>query len=344
MPKISDLDLQHVLEGVGEKAWDTLLKKRIFVTGGTGFIGCWLLESLLYASDTLSLGVEVTVLTRNPARFMDKVPHIANRPEIELLHDNIREFRFPKREHQIIIHAAAEAETRLNKGVARRIFDTIVHGTQRIVSFAEVCDCENLLFLSSGAVYGKQPFDLGHVKEDYNGTPGDLEPESGYGIAKRSGEWIVAEWAKRTGKQAKIARPFCFIGPYVPLSSHYTIGSFIGNAICGFPITIHGSGATTRSYLYASDMAIWLWSILLRGENCRPYNVGSSFALTLREIAEIVTQKSPGRVIIENNGTRETRYVPCTERIRTELGVNESYTFTDCVRMTAEWFGVNDYE
>src|SRR5207248_1604038 len=66
-----------------DPVWQSLRGARLFITGGTGFIGCWMLETLCRANDTLDLGVRATVLSRNPAGFAKKAPHLANHPALQ---------------------------------------------------------------------------------------------------------------------------------------------------------------------------------------------------------------------------------------------------------------------
>lgn len=318
-------DLDHILAHTGD-LWDDLRGRRIFMTGGTGFVGCWLLESLLWGNDKLNLDVTVEVLTRDAAAFHAKTPHLARHPAVTLHIGDVRDFAYPNGNFDYIIHAATTSAYIVNP---LEMLDTIVDGTRRVLDLARQSGAKRLLFTSSGAVYGRQPPALSHVSEEYHGAPDSLNAGSAYAQGKRLAEFLCAAYHREFGVKAIIARGFAFVGPYLPEDAHFAVGNFLRDARRGGPVVVKGDGTAYRSYLYAADLAIWLWTILLRGTPGRAYNVGSEDAISMAELAQAVAASvQPALPVhIERQaapGVAPHYYVPSTLRARRELGLQQT--------------------
>jgi dTDP-glucose 4,6-dehydratase len=220
------------------------------------------------------------------------------------------------------------------------MLDTIIRGTQRTLDFAVAAGAKRLLFVSSGAVYGKQPPAMTHIPENYAGAPDPMDPNSAYGEGKRVGELLCAIAHKEHGLQTTIARCFAFVGPGLPLDAHFAIGNFIRDAMKGEPIRVK-DGTPYRSYLYAADLAIWLWTILFKGEVCHPYNVGSDQEITIAQIADTVASVLGGSVqpstSTPNFNSSPSCYVPDLKNAHA-LGLEVRTPLTDAIRKTAHWY------
>ena len=335
MPNPLTDDLDHVLSNTTE-VWKHLRRANLFITGGTGFVGSWLLETFAWACDTLRLDATATVLTRSPAAFRAKAPHLANHPAIRLHNGDIRSFEFPAGSFTHVIHAAGATPQSCVDHPAEAM-KTTTDGTTRVLKFAVAAGVRRFLLTSSGAVYGAQPQDLARIPEVW-GEPGTSATV--YGESKRMAEVLCTIYAQTYGLQCLLARCFDFVGPYLPLNNHFAIGSFIDDHMHGRPIQVDGDGASYRSYMYAADLAVWLWTILAKGKSLRPYNVGSEFEISTAETAEAVASElqSPHLVRIFGRpapGAGAERYVPSTARARNELQLRESVPLQEAIRRTA---------
>ena len=335
-PLASDLD--HIIEHT-QGLWDELCDQRLLITGGTGFFGCWLMESFLWANDRLNLNAQATVLTRSSSAFQKKAPHLAGHKAVTLIEGDVRTFDFPMGMFPYIIHAATESSARLNDKNPLLMFDTIVEGTRHTLDFAKICGAKKFLLTSSGAVYGKQPPELTHIPEDYSGAPDPVDPKSAYGQGKRMAEHLCTLYAHQSDIEMKIARCFAFVGPYLPLDIHFAIGNFIRDGLNGGPIIVKGDGTPRRSYLYAADLAVWLWTILFKGQSCHPYNVGSGESLSIKEVAESVARCFSPQPQMEIRGKADPQkaieqYVPNIHRARTELGLDKWISLEDGISRT----------
>jgi dTDP-glucose 4,6-dehydratase len=338
-------DLDHVLAYTRE-LWEEARGRRVFLTGGTGFFGPWLVETFAHANARLELAAELVVLTRTPDGTLSRLPHYRELPGVTLWPGDVRDFSQPSGGFDLVVHGATESSQQGHAGDHRHMFETIVDGTRATLGLAGAAGARRYLLLSSGAVYGRQPPELGHVSEEHLGAPDPMDARSAYGEGKRAAEVLAAIEGERVGLSVRVARCFAFVGPHLPLDIHFAIGNFIRDAMRGGAITVSGDGTAVRSYLYMADLAIWLWTLALSPSAGGAFNVGSEQAISILDTARAVAAVCAPGVAVEVAGARQPgapahRYVPSTARARKLLRVGQTVGLEEAIRRTAEWYSAS---
>ena len=339
LPPLAEEDVRHAASLVEAPLWASLRGQRIFLTGGTGFVGKWLLATLIEADRALDLDCEVVVLSRDPFTFELQVPELATARGVRLVAGDVRNFTFLEGRFDRIIHAATDV---VAHSTPLQTFDTCVAGTRHVLEFAAKAGTRDFLLISSGAIYGRQPPELVGLSEDHFGAPDVGVPSTAYGQGKRVAEWLANAFAAEHVLRVITARLFAFVGPYLALDKQFAIGNFLRDALAGEPVVVQGDGTPCRSYLYAADMAGWLWNILFRGTAGAAYNVGDGQALSIVALARRIAAVtgSAGGVSVRGTptiGKLPERYVPNVSRAHGELGLHRIITLDDSLRRTAQW-------
>ena len=299
------------------------------------------MESLLWADRRLALGLRLLVLTRDPGRLLAELPHLAGKDAVRFLIGDVRDFSFPDEKFAYVIHmATTSAEATFGGEKPLEKFTTSALGTQRVLEFAARCGTEKFLLTSSDNAYGPAAGKVAAIAEDHPGAPDIENPvASALGEGKRAAELLTRIYAQNHGFEAKICRCFAFLGPYLQTDLHYAAGNFIRDAVAGGPIRVRGDGTPRRSFLYPTDLIVWLLTLLLRGESERLYNIGSDEAVSIGVLAEKIARLSGGDVIVEGAPTRlatssPDSYVPSIARIINELGVRREVSLDAAIAKT----------
>jgi nucleoside-diphosphate-sugar epimerase len=333
-------DLDHILAHTGD-IWRELAGRNLFITGGTGFFGIWLLEAIAAANDILKVGIGATVLSRDPKRFLARMPKLAGHGGFEWLAGHPASFDFPNRRYDGILHLATATSAHLGQTDPRAMLQTKLASICRVLDFARHSGARRMLVTSSGAIYGPQPSHLSRIPETYAGAPDPMKPASAYGQGKRLVEQMCAI---TPDVDCVIARCFSFIGHHLPLDARYAAGNFLRDSVAGGPIVIHGDGRSVRSYLHAADLTVWLLTLMLQGKPGRAYNVGGDESVTVLELARRIAAMAPRPVDVlvkgaqvDSNEKPPNTYVPDIERARSELGLDVWIDLTEALTRTMEW-------
>ena len=310
---ICEEDLEFILSEL-KTSIIKLKNSKILITGGTGFFGKSILSALLYLNLSLNLNIRIFVLSRNPKKFKKKFPEVNKYKELFFIEGNVINFSTVENGFTHIIHGATEASVEAHQKISD-LSEVIIDGTRNILNFANKKKINDILYISSGSIYGKQSTkNFIKVKENSGFFLNSSNLNDTSGIFKKSAELLCNYWASSASEnRIKIARCFSFVGPWLPIDSHFAIGNFIKSTIINADIVINSDGSSLRSYLYTSDLVIWLLKILLFEKKKLTINVGSDQEYSLYDIAFLL-KKLTGKnikILVKNNPEfLSTAYIP----------------------------------
>jgi dTDP-glucose 4,6-dehydratase len=287
------------------------------------------------------LNATITTLTRNPEAFLLEYPFYKEHTNtVHFVKGDILTYDFNLEEKfQFIIHAATSSDEKTNLSDPIKLADSIIEGTKNVLNFAKTNPIISFLNVSSGAIYGDQPSQVLKIKETDCFSLDLYNPKSSYFESKRASEMYASLFYSKYNLPIKTARCFAFVGPYSPLNKHFAIGNFINDVIKEQDIIIRSSGLSVRSYMYMSDLVIWLFTILIKGNNNTPYNVGSDISVKIKELAEMISENTNSKVIIEDTNIKNPAsiYVPCIEN-SSSLGLSIIVSLTESIDKTLKFY------
>ena len=323
-------DLEHIL-GLAAPDFAELGGAKLFITGGTGFFGKWLLAALACADEKLDLGLEVTVLSREPDKFLRDNPRVGEVSAFRFERGDVTDFSLINPAFDFILHIATDTTDFKDEAAEARRSRAIVEGTQHVLDLARASGARRVLNVSSGAIYGAKVGQLTGAREDDAGTETPITP---YARAKWEAEQLCAE----SGLDFVTARAFAFLGPHLPLDAHFAAGNFMRDARRGGPILVRGDGTALRSYLYPADLTVWLLRVLVRGRSGRAYNVGSDEMVSTAQLARIIAEAltpAPEVTIqsVQAHGPQNI-YLPNIARAKGELGLTVAVPLREAIART----------
>ena len=333
-------DLEEIIQKSATDL-EELVNKPLVITGASGFVGTWLTLSWVAARKKLSGRGQLLITSRNPQSLIPLTKVIDPRSPIMALDSDIRNLLIPNDfRNGNLIHAATPASAALNASDPEAMLKVIIEGQERVL--AEAVRMNNkVLFLSSGAVYGRQPLDVERLSETWEGAPPISDSNSAYHEGKRVAELMGNIASDKQGLHFVSARLFAFLAPFLPLGTHFAAGNFIRDAINSDEIEIMSGGGSVRSYLYATDLCSQLWALLVRGTNATAYNVGSNIEVTIRELANAIVENinKSASVVVRgtDNSMNVTRYVPSVEKMEQEIEKSQTVFLNEALKRTSGW-------
>ncbi|KAK1756072.1 hypothetical protein QBC47DRAFT_359794 [Echria macrotheca] len=315
--------------------------KNIMITGGAGFIACWLVRHLV-----LTYPGAYNIIS------FDKLDYCSSLNNTRVLNDK-RNFTFYQGDitnpsevvdclerHNVdtIFHFAAQSHVDLSFGNSYGFTHTNVYGTHVLLESAKKVGIKRFIHISTDEVYGE-------VKDDDDDLleTSILAPTNPYAASKAAAEMLVHSYQKSFKLPAIIVRSNNVYGP------HQYPEKIIPKFTCllnrGQPMVLHGDGSPTRRYLYAGDAADAFDTILHKGQLGQIYNVGSqdevsNLALCSKLLAELgIPEADLARWVryTHDRPFNDHRYAVDGTKLR-RLGWEQRTSFEDGLRATVQWY------
>ena len=304
--------------------------KSLLIVGGTGFFGKSILK---YLSINKSLNININkifILSRGKLKLAIYNKKLKKKFKIIKININILKIKKLPRVDYVIYAAILKNYKNDNKAV------------NKYLDLAKKYHLKSkILYISSGAIYGKQSASIKGFQENYLKFNNKVSFKRGYKTEysniKIKNEKSFQKFGK-IGAKVSIARCFSFVGEFLPRNSQYVVGNFIKNILNNQNLNIKADYQIIRSYMHEEDLVRWLLKILnSSNKNCPIYNVGSDNVISIYRLATLLAKKYNLKIDFDNIKISEKifdKYVPNIKKAKKKLNLINSYTSVDAITKT----------
>ncbi|MGH9638613.1 MAG: NAD-dependent epimerase/dehydratase family protein [Bryobacteraceae bacterium] len=284
----------------------------LLVTGGSGFLCSYLLETAAYLNDHfLAEPCRVISIDNLRSGLAQRTAHLAERPEFRFVQHDVSQPLALGEPVDWIVHGAGIGSPTFYRRYPLETIDVNASGTRHMLDLARQTNARSLLYISTSEIYGDP--DAAHIptREDYRGNVSCTGPRACYDESKRMAETLCWVYHELHRVPVKAIRPFNVYGPGQRLDDKRIIPDLVSAALERRAIELFSDGRATRSFCYVSDAIRALWLILLSDANGEAFNVGNDEReIAIGELAELISQVAgPPRLEIRHRISEDKHYL-----------------------------------
>lgn len=354
-------DLAYICENLSEE-FSILSGKKLLITGGAGFLGYYLVQSVLHWNEShpTASPIHVTIYDNYIRGVPDWLTNLSDNPNLVLVkHDITNPLPGDIPDFQFIIHAASIASPTFYRKYPIETMDANVNGLRYLLEYClkqrgKGNPVEGFLFYSTSEIYGDPSPENIPTPETYRGNVSCTGPRACYDESKRYGETLCVNFAHQYGLPIKAARPFNNYGPGLKITDRRVLPDFARDIFDGRDIILLSDGSPTRTFCYIADAIVGYYKILIKGHPGEAYNIGvESPEISMANLAERVVDLArdlfdyTGRVVRQTSSDQDylidnpNRRCPIIAKARQHLGYNPSISVDEGLKRSLIWYSGN---
>ena len=351
-------DLEYICDNL-KKEFSILSGKKLLITGGGGFLGFYLVQSLLHWNRKVAQDQTIKVTVYD--NYIRGLPHWilgleGNKTLTLVKHDITHPLPDAIDDFNYIIHAASISSPFYYRKHPIETMDANVDGLRYLLEYCREQKergrpVNGFLFYSTSEIYGDpSPEDI-PTPETYRGYVSSTGPRACYDESKRYGETLCVNFARIYDLPIKIARPFNNYGPGLMITDRRVIADFARDILAGKDITLLSDGTPRRTFCYVADATIGYYKILVRGRKDETYNIGVQRPeISIADLAERMVKLGrllfgyQGKAIFKVSPDRDylidnpNRRCPMIDKARDELGFNPTISLDEGLMRSLIWY------
>ncbi len=354
-------DLEYISNNLKDE-FACLAGKKILITGGAGFLGYYLVQSILYWNKITNeaKSIQIIIYDNYIRGIPDWLIKLKGNKNLTLVkHDITNPLPQDIDDFHYIIHAASIASPTYYRKYPIETMDANVNGLRFLLEYCRAQKTKNkpvegFLFYSTSEIYGDPSPENIPTPETYRGHVSCTGPRACYDESKRYGETLCVNFAQQYGLPIKVARPFNNYGPGLKITDKRVLPDFARDILAGRDIELLSNGSPTRTFCYIADAIVGYYKILVRGLDGEAYNIGvEKPEISIANLAERVAEQArdlfdyPGKVILQVSADKDylvdnpNRRCPVIDKARVDLDYNPGISLDEGLKRSLIWYYYN---
>lgn len=358
---VINADLDYICDNLANEL-NAIAGKKLLITGGAGFLGYYLVQSVLHWNERVfnDKKIKVTVYDNYIRGVPDWLSNLSGNQYLELFKHDMRN-PLPKDigSYEYIIHAASIASPIYYRKYPIETMDANVNGLRSLLEYSlhqkeKGRPVEGFLYYSTSEIYGDPTPENIPTPETYRGNVSCTGPRACYDEAKRYGETLAVNFARQHELHIKTARPFNNYGPGLKITDRRVLPDFARDVLSGRDIVMLSDGSPTRTFCYVADAIIGYYKILTKGQDGEAYNIGvSEPEISMRDFASKVVGLAKdlfgyeGKLVHKTSSDKDylvdnpNRRCPIIDKARSHLNYNPSISLEEGLKRSLLWYRDN---